>query len=59
MSKTAFVTFDFLDVFFSSYNVKATETGNCTCKMSMKTIASIFRGNNKEKRVKIVAVIGE
>lgn len=52
MSRTAFVTFDFLDVFFSSYAAKETnlEEDNCTCKMSMKSIAGIFR-MNKDRRV--------
>lgn len=52
MSRTAFVSFDFLDVFFSSYTAKETnlEKDSCTCKMSMKNIAGIFR-MNKERRV--------
>lgn len=52
MSKTAVVTYDFFDVFFSNYSVDNVllETDGCTCKLSMKTIARIFR-TNKEKRV--------
>lgn len=50
MNKTACVTFTFLDVFFSSYWTKGVSQTSCTCKVSMKTIAGIFRGQ-KEKKV--------
>lgn len=52
MSRTAVVTFNFFDVFFSTYTTKDSllEEDGCTFKLNVKTVSGIFRAN-KEKRV--------
>lgn len=54
-SRTAYVTFNLLDTFFSSYSLSDSYSENmegCICKISMKAIAGIFKGH-KEKSVSI------
>lgn len=55
MSKTAYITINFLDSFFSNYSQTDTQTTTgategSSCKISMRAISGIFKGH-KEKNV--------